>query len=199
MKFKAALLMPISLLMPAAAMAALPQFSLPADATSQPAQLTPLPEPDPEPGFDMGRITAFRTIVDSFRAQAQQQVRIEQQITIRITPRPAPVQQNVLNQLSQRATPPNRVSERHMGNCVPANGIAGVQIGRDNRLIFYLRDQRVAAASLERACSARDYYSGFYVQRTSDGQICVNRDTLQSRTGAACKLSRLRQLVEAGN
>ena len=52
---------------------------------------------------------------------------------------------------------------------------------------------------LERACSARDYYSGFYVQRTSDGQICVDRDTLQSRTGASCKLSRLRELVETGN
>ncbi len=199
MKFRAALLFSIALLMPAAALAALPPFGLTSQPSPQPAQLTPLPEAEPEPGFDMGQISAFRVIVDSFRAQTQQQVRIEQQITIRITPHAAPVQQNVLTQLPQRAPPPNRISERNMGNCVPANGIAGVQISRDNRLIFYLRDQRVAAASLERACSARDYYSGFYVQRQSDGQICVNRDTLQSRTGASCKLSRLKQLVEAGN
>ena len=86
-----------------------------------------------------------------------------------------------------------------MGKCVPVNGIAGVQISGDNRLIFYMRDQRVVGASLERACSARDYYSGFYVQRTGDGQICVNRDTLQSRSGASCKVSKMKQLVEVGN
>lgn len=198
MNFKAVLLTPIALLLPAAALAALPQFGSPAEVT-RPAQLTPQPEAEPEPGFDIGQISAFRTIVDSFRAQAQQQVRIEQQITIRITPHPAPVQQNILSQLPQRAPAPNRIVERNMGKCVPTSGIAGVQISGDNRLIFYLRDQRVAAVTLERACSARDYYSGFYVQRTSDGQICVNRDTLQSRTGAACKVSRLKQLVEVGN
>jgi hypothetical protein len=196
---KAVLLTPFALLMPAAALPALPQLALPADPVVQPVQLVPQPEAEPDPGFDMGQIAAFRTIADSFRAQAQQQVRIEQRITIRITPHPAPVQQNILSQLPSRASAPVRIAERNMGKCVPATGIAGVQISGDNRLIFYMRDQRIVRASLERACSARDYYSGFYVQRTSDGQICVNRDTLQSRSGASCKLSKIKQLVEEGN
>jgi hypothetical protein len=62
-----------------------------------------------------------------------------------------------------------------------------------------MRDRRVVSASLERSCSARDYYSGFYVERNSDGQICVRRDSLLSRSGANCKLTRLRQLVDTGN
>jgi hypothetical protein len=57
----------------------------------------------------------------------------------------------------------------------------------------------VVSASLERSCSARDYYSGFYIERNSDGQICVRRDSLLSRSGANCKLTRLRQLVDTGN
>jgi hypothetical protein len=50
---------------------------------------------------------------------------------------------------------------------------------------------------LNRACRARDFYSGFYVERASDGRICVDRDTLLSRSGANCKLTRIRQLVDA--
>ena len=36
----------------------------------------------------------------------------------------------------------------------------------------------MVSAALERSCSARDFYSGFYVERNADGQICVKRDTL---------------------
>lgn len=82
-----------------------------------------------------------------------------------------------------------------MGKCVSVAGIAGVQPRRGNRLVLFMRDQRIVAADLERACSARDFYSGFYVERSEDGMLCVDRDRLQSRTGARCKLSRLRQLV----
>jgi hypothetical protein len=62
-----------------------------------------------------------------------------------------------------------------------------------------MRDRRIVQARLERACRARDFYSGFYLARSSDGKLCVDRDTLQSRSGANCKLTRFRQLVEVGN
>jgi hypothetical protein len=73
-----------------------------------------------------------------------------------------------------------------------------VQPDRGSRLILYMRDRRMLSATLERACRARDFYSGFYVDRTNDGQLCVDRDTLLSRSGANCKLTRIRQLIETG-
>ena len=91
------------------------------------------------------------------------------------------------------------MAEREMGRCLPVAGIAGVQVGQGNRLILFMRDRRVISAALERACSARDYYSGFYVERSNDGQICVRRDSLLSRSGANCKLTRLHQLVDPDN
>lgn len=203
MSFAAALLTPFALLLPAAGAVTpvrdAPRLSTPAASDAQPAQLTPPPEAPKPHKFGEGEVTAFSLIVENFHAQAQQQVRVEQRITIRITPQSPPVQPNMLSDLPARAPSPPRFAERNMGNCISANGISGVQISRNNRLILYMRDQRMVSASLERACNARDYYSGFYVQRTPDGQICVNRDTLQSRSGASCKLSKIKQLVEVGN
>jgi hypothetical protein len=137
----------------------------------------------------------FREAAESFQVQAQNQVRIEQHMTIRISPaRPTTMPQFLLD-IPQREIGP-RLVERHMGRCLPIAGIAGVQPDVSNRLILFMRDRRMVSATLERACRARDFYSGFYVDRTNDGQICANRDTLLSRSGANCKLTGLRQLVE---
>ena len=125
-------------------------------------------------------------------------MRIEQRITIRISPRPSNVQPSMLMDLPAQAPAAQRFTERNMGKCLPVSGIAGVQVTGDNRLILYMRDQRIVSAALERACSARDFYSGFYVERSADGQLCVNRDALQARSGANCKLSRIRQLGRNG-
>ena len=150
------------------------------------------------PAFDATGAMVFQMLAESFRSRSQEQVRIEQRMTIRISPRPAPLQPNMLVDLPQRPLA-SRQTERDMGRCLPISGIAGVQVSGRDRLILFMRDQRVVSAELERSCSARDFYSGFYVERNSDGQICVKRDTLLSRSGANCKLSKIRQLVEAGN
>ncbi len=196
MSFVAALLAPLVMLMPISA-------SLPAErehaAIHAPASGLALPADAVFPAFDAFDATIFQQIAQSFQAQGQNQVRIEQRLTIRITPQPAaPPQANMMMDLPQRPLPP-RMTERSMGRCVAVTGIAGVQVGQGNRLILFMRDRRVISAALERACSARDYYSGFYVERNSDGQICVARDSLLSRSGANCKLTQLRQLVDAGN
>ena len=67
---------------------------------------------------------------------------------------------------------------------------------RGNRLVLYLRDQRMISVNLEKSCRARDFYSGFYVEKSKDGRLCVDRDKLQSRTGARCEVEAMRQLVE---
>ena len=58
-----------------------------------------------------------------------------------------------------------------------------------------MRARRILSVALERACDARAYYSGFYVERSEDGQLCARRDLLQSRAGASCKVAQLNRLV----
>lgn len=124
----------------------------------------------------------------------QNQVRIEQRVIIRIAPRrPNPGDDlTAPTSLPQR---PQKVVERKMGKCLNVGGIVGVQATNGNRLMLFMRDQRIIAADLEKACAARDFYSGFYVERSKDGNLCVERDRLQSRTGVKCKVTGLRQLV----
>ena len=140
---------------------------------------------------DEGR-AAWNVIADAFRAEPARQVRIEQRMVIRITP--LGPQRQMLADLP-RAPLANRFSERKIGKCVPIAGIAGVQIGGDDRLMLFMRDQRLIGASLDKACRARDFYSGFYVERNDDGRLCIERDMIHSRSGTSCSLSRLRQLV----
>jgi hypothetical protein len=123
------------------------------------------------------------------------QVRIEQRVVVRITPRPPAARQNLLADLPQREIA-TRFEESRKEKCLALEGIAGVQTGSGNRLVLYLRDQRMISVSLEKACRARDFYSGFYVEKNKDGRLCVDRDKLQSRTGARCEVEAMRQLVE---
>lgn len=122
------------------------------------------------------------------------QIRIERRVTIRVSPSIPAESRSLMADLPRGALSANFV-ERKFGKCVPISAIAGVQPGQDNRLMLYLRDQRIISANLERACSARDFYSGFYVEQNTDGMLCVDRDKLHSRTGANCELARLRQMV----
>ncbi|PZQ54078.1 MAG: hypothetical protein DI555_13445 [Novosphingobium pentaromativorans] len=127
------------------------------------------------------------------------QVRIEQRMTIRISPRaqmPAPP--DMLMGMPGRGDDAPRYSERKIGKCLPMSGIAGVQPDGQSRLLLFMRDRRVVGADLERGCRAGAFYSGFLLSRTSDGQLCVDRDELLSRSGTTCKLTRIRQLVATG-
>ena len=138
----------------------------------------------------------WRWIVDAFRAEPAEHVRIEQRMIIRITP--LGPQREMLADLP-RAPLASRFSERKVGKCVPMSGIAGVQIGGDDRLLLFMRDQRILSATLEKGCSARDYYSGFLVERTSDGMLCAGRDKLLARSGANCGMGKLSQIVVVGD
>ena len=120
------------------------------------------------------------------------QVRIERRITIRIAPPGPVVRQGFVADIAPAAAP--RFSERKIGKCVPVAGIAAVQPD-GGKLLLFMRDRRLVSATLEKACSARDFYAGFYLERAKDGMLCANRDRLHSRSGANCEVSRIRQLV----
>ena len=122
---------------------------------------------------------------------AAEQVRIDQRVTIRISPR-APRRDPFFDRPLGNELP--KMRDRKVTRCVPVQSISGVQV-QDNRLILHMRDRRIIGASLQKSCRARDFYSGFYVERTRDGRICAGRDEVHSRAGATCAISRLRELV----
>ncbi|MDB5725774.1 MAG: hypothetical protein JWQ16_2528 [Novosphingobium sp.] len=153
------------------------------------AALKQAPTPAPQAVEAFGEFPVSGNI----RVPVANQVRIERQITIRISPRGAAPPVPMFD-LPERGRPP-RIAEHRMGKCLPIGGIAGVQVGRDNRLTVFMRDRRTISLGLEKSCRAQDFYSGFYVERSLDGQLCVDRDRLQSRSGANCALTRLRQLI----
>ncbi len=126
------------------------------------------------------------------------QVRIEQRVTIRISPRPAPMPMmpSAFMDSSEIETDGSHIVERKMGKCVPLSSIAGVSPGPRNKLVLMLRDSRVVSATLDKNCTGRDFYSGFLVERNADGMICTGRDELLARSGAKCKVSGYRQLIE---
>jgi hypothetical protein len=128
------------------------------------------------------------------RSQTVNQVRIERRITIRISPQRPATSNSLFASLPQQSLR-TRYEERKMEKCIPVGGIAGVQTGSGSQLLLFLRDRRIVRVNLEKACLARDFYSGFYVEQSKDGKICVDRDKLQSRTGANCEITRMRQLI----
>ena len=144
-----------------------------------------------------GQGWALRLAAESHRPGDAYQVRIEQRMTIRIVPRPPIVRPDAIMDMQEGEVAP-RFIERRIGKCLPVSAISSVQTGIGNQLILFMRDRRIIRAQLERACRARDFYSGFYVSHTDDGQLCVDRDTLLSRNGATCKLTRISQLIEVG-
>lgn len=186
------------------------------DPDGPPLRMAPVPPP-PVAGTMDARPGAGPPVAETWN-----QVRIEQQVIIRISPRapgrealapqvlpmqpmmqslnpppigPQSINPQFLNPRSQPRPAQTRMRERKAGKCMPASGIAAVQPITDGRLMFYMRDRRMLAAGLEKACSARDFYLGFYMSKTSDGQLCVGRDAIHSRAGTTCKLKDVREYV----
>lgn len=144
----------------------------------------------------MGEAPLLPNALTAFNESASaRQVRIEQRVMIRITPQPMAARQSMVAELPRRVDAP-RFEERDKEKCLPLQGIAGVQTGSGNRLVLFLRDQRMISVNLEKSCRARDFYSGFYVEKNKDGRLCVERDKLQSRTGARCEVETMRNLVQ---
>jgi hypothetical protein len=142
------------------------------------------------------QLSATNALEAFYNLRTANQHRVQRRVTIRITPYRQSNRNSLLAQLPRRGVT-STFEEREMASCVPVSGIAGVQTGTGNRLLLFLRDQRIISLNLERGCEARDFYSGFYVERSEDGRLCVKRDQLQSRSGAKCEVERMRRLVKA--
>ena len=138
-------------------------------------------------------------LAQEFRAGDAAQVRIERRIIWRVSPIPGPARESMMaiDPLPPSAPP---MVERKMGNCVSMSAITGGRPQGASRLLLFLRDRRLVAANLEKACSARDFYSGFYVDKpNADGRLCADRDRILARSGARCEISSFRLLVAEDN
>jgi len=121
------------------------------------------------------------------------QVRIEKRVIIRV-PRRRPTPLTPMTDFLEESTQ-TTYREKKIGKCLPMNNILGVQMFADRSLDLVTRDRKRIRAQLEDKCQARSFYSGFYVEKTSDGKMCAGRDILHSRTGAKCEIERFRELV----
>lgn len=161
-------------------------------ASGQAARSVMLPVSENETADAMG---IWQQLAAGFLASEAAQVRIEQHIIWRISPLPGQARQGTLAAAAVTNARP-RLVERKIGGCLPMASIAGGQPQGPSRLLLLMRDRRLIAANLEKACSARDFYSGFYVDKPNpDGKLCADRDRILARSGARCQIDSFRQLV----
>lgn len=165
---------PLALLLPA----------IPAGDTAQDVAAL-LGEPDVAASSSLQSIAGG--LSTTWQPRPARQVRIERRVVLRIAPRRV-----------NAARPENRPQVRYrrveMGDCMAMTEIGAVRPVGDDRLLFFKRGGGVVTAQLERSCSARAFYSGFYVERSEDGQMCVSRERLRSRSGASCQLTSMDRL-----
>ncbi len=111
---------------------------------------------------------------------------IERRIIIRI-----PVRRPLRRPPGRTPMPrPNiRLRERPADECQPVRQIARARFTRPGVVDFMMRDRRVIRARLDSECVNLGYYSAFYLVPGEDGQVCVNRDLVQSRAGGQCAIS----------
>lgn len=141
---------------------------------------------------------ALQLLDEARQPQVLGQVRIRQRVIIRISPSPPDARER-LQALQPRRASGTSYREVEHDDCVRVDNILGVQPTTDNRLLLFMQNHNVLAASLDRECTARAFYSGFYVERNDDGRLCVRRDLLQSRAGTSCSVEQLTRLVAANN
>jgi hypothetical protein len=117
------------------------------------------------------------------------QLVIRQQIIVRVPDGP--------RQSAPAGATPIEWRESRGPRCVPASSIAGATLVGPSSVDLILRDNSRMRALLENRCPALDYYYGFYVNATEDGQICADRDAIRSRMGGECRIDRFRTLRPA--
>lgn len=105
--------------------------------------------------------------------------------------------ERVIIRIPNKSTPPGnkRYKEEKVGKCLLLDRLVGSRPGPKESLEILTRDGNVIRAYLGDGCLAREFYAGAYVERSTDGKFCVDRDLLHARTGAQCEVDRFRLLV----
>jgi hypothetical protein len=116
------------------------------------------------------------------------QLVIREQILIRVPMR-------LREQVADRAAPPLSWKESRGPKCLAMRSIAGATLLGQNSVDLILRDKSRIRAKMEKSCPALDYYHGFYIRPSADGQICADRDSVRSRMGGECEIEKFKTLT----
>lgn len=118
------------------------------------------------------------------------QLTIHERLIIRI-PRVAPAPRG-----ARVVTPaPVEWQEKRGPECLRVTALTGAAIDTKGDVDLVIEGARRIRAKLDDDCPTLDFYAGFYLRPTSDGQICAGRDAIRSRSGALCPISKFRTLV----
>ena len=92
--------------------------------------------------------------------------------------------------------PPKEITwkEKHGPRCIAANELAGALVAAPGVVDLVLTGNRRVRAQLDGACEPRDFYSGFYLKPSADGQICADRDAIRARSGTSCQIDAFKTL-----
>lgn len=85
--------------------------------------------------------------------------------------------------------------EKKAPRCLPMSGVGGAAVIEEDSVDLILKGGQRIRARFESSCEALDYYSGFYILPTKDGRICADRDSIHTRAGGECQITRFRLLV----
>lgn len=125
------------------------------------------------------------------------QMVIEQQLIIRVPARRSP-----LNNFAAGPAPSRRATEipivwkeKKAPKCISMRNIMGMQAVQRDSIDLITRQKQRLRAQLNRGCRALDFYAGFYMQGSKDGQLCEDRDQIHARTGAKCEIDKFRLMV----
>jgi hypothetical protein len=90
---------------------------------------------------------------------------------------------------------PARFKEKGGPDCIKWSAIAAAMISSPTSLDVIIRGGKRYRVKLNKSCQAAEFYADFYVKATSDGQICRSRDSIYSRAGGECGISKFKRLT----
>lgn len=111
--------------------------------------------------------------------------------------------QRVIIRVPKMAPPPRgtkppseqKWEERRAPRCIPTSRIAAAAVHDRRNIDLLTNNGERMRARLDKRCPSLDFYSGFYIRQTPDGQICADRDSIRTRSGATCEIDAFRRLV----
>lgn len=100
-------------------------------------------------------------------------------------------------QTSTTVLAPAQLREKKGPRCVAIENILAAGVLARSSVDLVLRGGYRLRARFAASCPGLNYYSGFYVVPSADGQLCADRDVVRDRAGGECAIDKLRKLVAA--
>ncbi|MFA5990124.1 MAG: hypothetical protein WC803_11020 [Sphingomonas sp.] len=116
---------------------------------------------------------------------------LRQRIIIRV-PRPAGAAPAGVRNL----LPVENWQEKKRLKCVPLNTLAGASQPTTESVDLVTTEGKRLRARFDDGCPALDFYGGFYIRPTDDGQVCARRDVIRARSGGTCQIKEIRLLAQ---